>query len=238
MRPSVLDARDVRPFPDEQCTDALGSIPLVRRHRQQVHRERTDMDREDAYRLRGVGVHQNPALSRDATDLRHGFQRADFIVGVDHRDQHGVGADGRAHIVWVHPAIPVDREIRHIKPARLKKPDGFQHGVVLDRGGDDMPASGLVRPRRAEDGEVVGLRGAAGEHDLLRGRPDGRRNHLARLVNRRPPLLPELMHAAGVAELFSEERQHRLHHSRIGGGGGAVIDINALRSGHEVTRES
>src|SRR5438132_1088831 len=102
------------------------------------------MDREDAYRLRGVGVHQNPALSRDATDLRHGFQRADFIVGVDHRDQHGVGADGRAHIVWVHPAIPVDREIRHIKPARLKKPDGFQHGVVLDRGGDDMPASGLV----------------------------------------------------------------------------------------------
>lgn len=46
-----------------------------------------------------------------------------------------------------------------------------EHGVVLDRGGDDAVARGATGARHAAQGEVVGLGPARGEDDLVRLRP-------------------------------------------------------------------
>ena len=74
--------------------------------------------------------------------------------------------------------------------------EAMQHRVMFDRGGDEMPALGLEQPRRAEDRQIVALRAAAGENDFARlaaqhfGRP------VASIIQQRPRLAADVMHAA------------------------------------------
>ena len=79
----------------------------------------------------------------------------------------------------------------------------------------------------AADGEVVGLRPAGGEDDLVRARAD-EFGHLApRAVNGRPRLLPVEVDARRVAELLGQVRQHRLDDPAVNRGRRTVVEIDA-----------
>ena len=62
--PPVSSGMQSHAAPDPQRADALRSVELVRRDRQQVHAERLDVDRDLAGGLHGVGVKQRAARSR------------------------------------------------------------------------------------------------------------------------------------------------------------------------------
>ena len=66
----------------------------------------------------------------------------------------------------------------------------------------------------AADGEVVGLRAAGEEDDLVRARADERGDLAPRAVDGGARLLPVEVDARSVAELLGQVRQHRLDDAR------------------------
>ena len=74
----------------------------------------------------------------------------------------------RATVVGVDEAVaPPDGEVRDGVALFLEALAGVEHGLVLDDGGDDVEAIILVELGDAFDREVVALRRAGGEDDLL-----------------------------------------------------------------------
>ena len=64
------------------------------------------------------------------------------------------------------------------------------------------------------------------------------RRPLARVVQQRPRLPPDVMHAGRIAPDLAEKRQHRLAHRRIQRRRGVVIEVNRPRHGSmKVRRE-
>ena len=56
----------------------------------------------------------------------------------------------------------------HLEALGLELPAGVEDALVLRLRGDDVPPLRLVEPRHALHGDVVRLRRARREHDLLR----------------------------------------------------------------------
>jgi hypothetical protein len=98
---------------------------------------------------------------------------------------------------------------------------------VLGHLGDDVVAALAIHLRDALDGQVVALRGAGGEDDLLGGGPDQLGNLLARRFHSLLRFPSKRVVAAGrVPELRGEVRHHRFQHPRIQRAGGVIIHIN------------
>ena len=131
------------------------------------------------------------------------------------------------------PFVP-DRQNGEPEPFTLQAAAGFQHAFVLGGDSDDLVAPG-VAPRRALDGEVVGLGRARGEDDVARGRADQRGDLAARGLDRvlRRPAMGVLARMR-IAERPREIRQHGLHHPRIGGGRGLIVEIDRRRRFHRL----
>jgi len=67
-----------------------------------------------------------------------------------------------------HQAVAVHGKDGQPEPLPFQKSAGFQHGVVFDRGGDDVVAPLAVPIGHPLDRPIVALRAAAGEYDLRR----------------------------------------------------------------------
>ena len=91
-----------------------------------------------------------------------------------------------------------------------------------------MLARGGRGARHAENGEVVGLRAAAGEDDLRRRRVDERGHLAARGFQPLLRRLSEMVDAGRVTIHLSEARHHRLENLRRDGSGGVVIEVEML----------
>jgi hypothetical protein len=149
-----------------------------------------EVDGQRADGLHGVAVHRDAVLVGDVGERRHRLHGAHLVVGPHDGDQRDVGRvalDRLAQRLRVHAAGPVDLEPVDGRALVLHQPlDGVEHGVVLDRAGQDAPAArvGVVpRPPDALDGEVVALGAAGGEHDLRRPRAERGGQRLARLLD-------------------------------------------------------
>ena len=88
---------------------------------------------------------RTPASRAMRGDLGDGLNRADFVVGVHHGDQRGIGPDGAAHVVR-------DRRC-HSRPTGTYRDVELlahaQHGRMLDGGGDDMRRASAQTPKIA-----------------------------------------------------------------------------------------
>jgi len=82
----------------------------------------------------------------------------------------------------------------------------LHHRRMLDGADDQMPFAFTAGGGDAEQGEVVGLGRAAGEHDLLWRRADQRRHLLSGVAHRFPSVLTPDMGRRGIAELRVQER--------------------------------
>ena len=170
--------QDGRAAPQPQRTDALGALQLVAGHREQVHAQRSDVDIQPGRSLHGVKVDERRRLgAHPRHQLGDGLDGADLVVGQLQRDQHCLLGERRAELVGVDPAVAIDRQPDDLEPELLEVAAGVEHGVVLDRAGDDAVAGGLAGPCGTLDGQVDGLGAAAGEDHLARVRTDAAGDH-------------------------------------------------------------
>ena len=96
-----------------------------------------------------------------------------------------------------------------------------------------MLAFAFVKMRRAFDGEVVGLGGAAGEDDFFRVGVNQCGDVGAGLVNSFFGHPAEAVAVgSGVAESFGEIGNHFFGNAFVNGGGGGVVEINGGFDGH------
>ena len=159
-----------------QRADAFGAAHLVSREGRGVHVELLQVHASFPQRLHGIGVEQRGMIVRDTGEIGDGLDAADFAVGGLHRHEHRIGVERRLQRALLDEALTVRGEPRDAETLRFQTLRGRQHSVVLDRGDhdvrDEIPCSAptaLVRGglRDAQQGRVVGLGGAAGEHDLV-----------------------------------------------------------------------
>jgi hypothetical protein len=80
-------------------------------HRHQVDTVLLDVDRNLADGLGCVAMEDDTLLFRDLPDLRDRMNRADLVVGVHERDEHGLVGDRLAHGFRIDHPVIVDREI-------------------------------------------------------------------------------------------------------------------------------
>ena len=109
-----------------------------------IHTQRLDIQVQKAGSLDSIGVHydrlvaEHCLLSDQARYLGDRLDSADLVVRQHHADHDGPVPDGADHLVGIDEPVLVDRQIGHLEPELLQLVAGVQHGVVLDRGGDDV----------------------------------------------------------------------------------------------------
>src|SRR4029077_647923 len=82
----------------------------------------------------------------------------------------------------------------------------------------------------AKDRVVVGFRSAAGKDNFLRTRADQLRDLLARCFHRGTRSLAEGVNRSSVSKFSGEVREHGIEDTRLDGGGGIMIQIDASHS--------
>src|ERR1035437_3949790 len=97
---------------------------------------------------------------------------------------------------------------------------------MLDTRRDDV----IPRANQARNGEIVGLRTAAGENNLRSAAAEQRGHPLACVLYRCPGLLPVMVDGGGVSELIPEIGPHRLEHFGQDRGGGVIVEVNAMHT--------
>lgn len=146
---------------------------------QQIDMKILHRKRDLAEKLDGIGVKQRVFVMEQSADFRDRLDCSHFIVGRHDADQDGVGTQGSFHILDTYQAVFINGQFRYLKSALLQRPACFQHRRVLDLRGDDV--STYVTPLFCGtlNGQVVGLRSSAGEHDFPRAfSPSARRSCL------------------------------------------------------------
>src|SRR5438876_981664 len=157
-----------RPFtPYVERADALGPVEQVRRAREKVDPHRLDVDRDLADGLSGVGMEDDPLFLRELADRGDVLDRADLIVREHDRDEDRLVRDRLLHVVDVHEAVRLHRDVRHRESLPLEPLAGIEPRPLLDRRRHDVVALLAVHLGDALEREVDRLRAARREHDFL-----------------------------------------------------------------------
>src|SRR5208283_4219590 len=137
---------------------------------------------------------------------------ADLVVGKHHAHQNRPRPDRSGHVVRIDEAVAADLQIGDLVSLRLEAFAGVEHGLVLDRGRDDVIAFVFVEVGGALDRQVVALGGAARQDYLFAVyTSDDAGDPLASRLDRFFRLPPELVTlAGGVAELRRKVGEHLL----------------------------
>lgn len=104
----------------------------------------SETHRQRGSRLHRIGVHQRTVRTRDGSELGNRLHRADFSVGETDRHERRVVPDNGLEARRMHQAVAVDGQLRDVEaedPGEISA--ALQHRRVLDRGGDDVSATGV-----------------------------------------------------------------------------------------------
>lgn len=106
--------------------------------------------------------------------------------------------------------------------------EGFQDGLMLDRGGNYVPFAGLFAVfAQAKDGEVITFGGATGEDNVLALRFDQSGDLVAGFLDGLFGASAEFMGAAaGVTELLFDVAEELALDLGVNGGGGVAVEVN------------
>jgi len=100
---------------------------------------------------------------------------------------------------------------------------------MLDRRGDQMPGFLVVGGDDPKNGEIIGLRAAAGEYDLLRLGANPFRDLPTRVVQPFPRHLPEMVDTGSVAVHFGHHRKYGVQDLRRYRRRRVVIEVKSLQ---------
>ena len=140
---------------------------------------------------------------RDRGDLGDRLDRACFVVGVHHGDENRIRPQGAANVFGVDDAIRTGRDEGILDARWIQLPAGIEHGGMLDLARDHVLFEGRdFGADRAHDGQVVRLRSAAGEDQLLGLAAEQSSHFAARGFQTLFRQLTVLMDAGGIAGHF------------------------------------
>src|SRR6266704_2979355 len=213
--------------PHVQSAYSLRSVDLVRGHRQEIHLQLLQVDRDLARGLHCVTVEDDALRAADLADLGDRLDHADLVVHHHHRRENGVGAQRRLELLQIEQPVLLRVEVGRFETLALELAHGVEHRLVLGLHRDDVLALALVEIRRALDGEVVAFGRTRGPDDLLGIGIEERRGVPARLFHRLLRLPAERVRAARrVAELLGEEGNHLLRHARVDRRGRGIVEVD------------
>ncbi|CAM5194500.1 hypothetical protein BLIC30S_01843 [Bacillus licheniformis] len=217
---------------EEQGADPVRAADLVAGdgHRGEAGGREVDGDLADG--LDGVGVQGDAELGGGVGESADRHDRADLVVRPHdggEGDGTGVAGDGLTEGLGVDAAVAVDGEVLDVGALVRGEPvDGVEHGVVLDRTGEDAGAAGVgvaAGPVEALHGEVVGLGAAGGEDDLAGPRAERGGEHLAPFLDGPPGASAGGVQGGGVAR-DGEVGGHRLDRLGQHGRGRGVVEVS------------
>jgi hypothetical protein len=110
-------------------------------------------------------VKDDPAIPADLGENLQGLQDTDFIVGGHDAHQSRVRPDRLLELGWGDQAIGLGLEQRNLESFPLELGEGIQHSVVFRLHADQMTAT--VGSGMAQEGQIVGFRGAAGKNQPI-----------------------------------------------------------------------
>src|SRR2546430_8165224 len=179
-----------------QRADALRAVDLVRGHRQEIHFQFLQVDRDLAHGLYRVAVEDDAFRAADLADLGDRLDHADLVVHHHHRNENGVGAQRRLELLQVEQPVLLRVEVGRLEPLALEFAHRVEHRLVLGLHRGDVLALAPVEIRRALDREVVAFGRARGPDDLFGIGIEERRDVPARLFHRLLRLPAEGVRAA------------------------------------------
>ncbi len=100
-------------FPDVERTDSLGTVDLMGCKRHEVNAHGLYIDRDLADTLCGIAMKEDTSRFGDFADLRDRINRPDFVIRQHDRDQDCFVGDGVLHVLWVHHAVFIHRQVGH-----------------------------------------------------------------------------------------------------------------------------
>jgi hypothetical protein len=206
---------------DDQCTNALRPVDLVRREAHEIETTGAEFDRQLAERLDGVAVHPGACGTCLARHLGHRLDHAGLVVGPHRRNDARVlaGLPG----IDIDLPVVVDRQPVDTPAQPLQRACRLDHRRVLD--GTQREAPGPLQRSQAAQREVVGLGAAAGEDDLSWLHSDQCGDLLARLLQRHAGTAAGLVGTRRVARPGIEARQHGVADPGVERSRGVVIEV-------------
>ena len=180
--------------------------------------ELREIERNLAGGLRDIAVEQHAPLACDRCELADVLQRPDLAVRRFDRDESCVWTHRVAQRIGRDESLAIRLQDRHLGNAFRRREDRS----MLDRARDQMLAVFHLMQR-----DVVRLRRAGGEDDLVRLRVEKSRDGDARIFDgaRCFPSM-RVRERRGIAEVFGEVRQHRFDDPRIARRGGVMIEVD------------
>ena len=172
-------------------------------HRLHVHGDVADG-------LHRVRVERDAPLAAERADGLNGLDGADLVVGEHDGHERRVLPDGRSHVLDADNTVFVHIQQRHVKTLTAELIERMQHRMVLKFCGYQMffPLTGAVSGG-GDDGLIVSLAAAGGEHDLARiGSADQLRDLGAAGEQMLGRLLPDGVERAGIAVDLVKIRKH------------------------------
>ena len=129
-----------------------------------------------------VAVQGDAMAAADSSQLLKRLEHADFVVGCHHAHQSRLGGDRRLQLIGADQSIGAWSQQGDVEPLPLKLLERIEHSVVLGGHADQMAATQSAG--MAQQGQVVGFGGTAGEHQPLRVYPHRLRQLAPRQLHR------------------------------------------------------
>ena len=212
-----------------QRADTLGCAEFVAADGEKVDAQLTHADRNAAGRLDAVGVEESAGGTREGGDLAHRLQDAGLIIGVHDGDQGGGGAQRAPDVIHANQAVAADGQPGDFRTF-LFQAFAFQMGAGIEhRGVFDGAGNHVLRPARvshhAENGQVIGLRSAAGEDNFAGVAANARGELTARVFEALLGGLAEMMDTGRVAADLDQGCREVFQHLRRDRGGRVVVEV-------------
>ena len=151
----------------DEGSDAFGAADFVGAEADEVDPLMVQGFRGLGEALGGVGMEVYGFVDDLFRDLAERLDGAGLVVDLHDGDEQGVGAEGLDDGLRVDDAVGIGADEGEGEAAAFELFERFQDGAVFDGGGDEVGLAGLAAVvLQAEEGEVVGLCGAAGEDDV------------------------------------------------------------------------
>ena len=165
-----LQRFELDPITHHKSSDAFGAVDLVGTQADEIQPERIGAQRNVTEGLGCIAVERDCVRMTDLCQLQQRLLYADFIVCRHHAHQPGVGLDCLVQLVRRDQAVVIRLQQRHPATLLPQLGEGVQNGMVLRGDTDQMTRASTAmepEPCMAEQGEVVGLRCSAGEHNTF-----------------------------------------------------------------------
>ena len=164
---------------------------------------------------------------REGRDFPQRLDGPGLVIRVHDGDQGGGGTEGAPHVVHPNQAVRADGQPGHFDVFLFELHAGIEHRRMFDG-----TCNNVLRPARvpdnAEDGQIVGLRTAAGEHDFAGIATDPRGDPPTGAFQPLLGGLPKMVDTGRVAADLDQSCREVFQHLRRNRSGRVVVEVKML----------